>query len=61
MAANQQPDFLTICRAQILRVCHASGLVKLGVVALDGAQVAAQAALTSPRRQAWPYRRTSLH
>ena len=54
VAANQQPDFRTICRfraeheealerlfVQVLRLCHEAGLVKLGVVALDGTKVAA--------------------
>ena len=47
VAANQQPDFRTICRfraereealerlfVQVLRLCREAGLVKLGVVAL---------------------------
>jgi len=54
VAANQQPDFRTICRfraeheealerlfVQVLRLCREAGLVKLGVVALDGTKVAA--------------------
>src|SRR3972149_5381432 len=58
MAANQRPDFRTICRfraeheeameklfVQVLRLCREAGLVKLGVVALDGTKVAANAAL----------------
>jgi len=62
MAANQQPDFRTICRfraeheealerlfVQVLRLCREAGLVKLGVVALDGAKVAANAALAANR------------
>jgi len=62
MAANQQPDFRTICRfraeheeplerlfVQVLRLCREAGLVKLGVVALDGAKVAANAALDANR------------
>ena len=49
VAANQQPDFRTICRfraeheealemlfVEVLRLCHEAGLVKLGVVALGG-------------------------
>ena len=53
VAANQQPDFRTICRfraeheealeklfVEVLRLCHEAGLVKLGVVALDGTKVA---------------------
>ena len=62
LAANQQPDFRTICRfraeheealeglfVQVLRLCREAGLVKLGVVALDGSKVAANAALASNR------------
>jgi hypothetical protein len=62
MAANQQPDFRTICRfraereealerifVQVLRLCREAGLVKLGVVALDGTKVAANAALAANR------------
>jgi len=62
VAANQQPDFRTICRfraeheedlerlfVQVLRLCQEAGLVKLGVVALDGAKVAANAALDANR------------
>src|SRR4030067_2222597 len=62
VAANQQPDFRTICRfrsehekalerrfGQGLWLCHEAGLVKLGVVAPDGAEVAANAALDAKR------------
>jgi transposase len=62
VAANQQPDFRTICRfraehekalerlfGEALRLCHEAGLVKLGVVALDGTKVAANAALAANR------------
>lgn len=62
VAANQQPDFRTICRfraehekeleklfVQVLRLCHEAGLVKLGVVAMDGTKVAANAALAANR------------
>ena len=62
VAANRQPDFRTICRfraeheealeklfVEVLRLCHEAGLVKLGVVALDGTKVAANAALASNR------------
>ncbi len=58
IAANQQPDFRTICRfradreeafVRVLRLCWEAGLVKLGVVALDGAKVAANAALAANR------------
>jgi len=62
VAANQQPDFRTICRfraehekrlellfVQVLRMCREAGLVKLGVVALDGSKVAANASLAANR------------
>ena len=62
VAANQQPDFRTICRfraeheealeklfVEVLRLCHEAGLVKLGVVTLDGTKVAANAALATNR------------
>lgn len=62
VAANQQPDFRTICRfraeqekalerlfVQVLRLCGEAGLVKLGVVALDGTKVAGNAALAANR------------
>jgi len=65
VAANQQPDFRTICRfraereealerlfVQVLRLCREAGLVKLGVVALDGTKVAADAALAANRSYA---------
>ena len=59
---SEQPDFRTICRfraehekaleklfVEALRLCHEVGLVKLGVVALDGTKVAANAALAANR------------
>ena len=62
VAADQQPDFRTICRfrsehekaverlfVQVLRMCREAGLVKLGVVALDGSKVAANASLAANR------------
>lgn len=62
VAANQQPDFRTICRfraehekalerlfVQVLGLCREAGLVKLGVVALDGTKVAANAAFSANR------------
>jgi hypothetical protein len=62
VAANQHPDFRTLCRfraeqgeslerlfVEVLRLCHEAGLVKLGVVALDGTKVAANAALAANR------------
>lgn len=62
VAANQQPDFRTLYRFRIqhergleqlfvgvLRLCREAGLVKLGVVALDGTKVAANASLAANR------------
>ena len=62
VVANRQPDFRTICRfraeqeealeelfVEVLRLCHEAGLVKLGVVALDGTKVAADAELATNR------------
>lgn len=62
VAANQQPDFRTLCRfragheealerlfVQVLRLCREAGLVKLGVAALDGTKVVANAALAANR------------
>lgn len=62
VAANHQPDFRTICRfraeheealerlfVQVLQLCREAGLVRLGVVALDGTRVAANAALAANR------------
>lgn len=62
VAANQQPDFRTVCRfraehqaaleqlfVQVLRLCHEAGLVRLGVVALDGTKVSANASLGANR------------
>jgi transposase len=63
VAANQQPDFRTICRfrseheealerlfVQVLRLCRGAGLVRVGKVALDGTKVAANAALEANRK-----------
>jgi transposase len=60
LAGNQLPDHVTIARfrvrhqqalagflVQSLRLCAAAGLVRLGVVALDGTKVAANAANTA--------------
>jgi transposase len=60
LAGNQAPDHVTIARfrvrhqqalagflVQSLRQCAAAGLVRLGVVALDGTKVAANAATTA--------------
>jgi transposase len=62
VAANQQPDFRTIARfraeheealkhlfIEVLRMCREAGLVKLGVVALDGTKVAANASMAANR------------
>ena len=62
VAANQQPDFRTICRfraehekaleelfVEVLRLCREAGLVKAGKVALDGTKVAANASLAANR------------
>ena len=62
VAANQQPDHSTISRClkehsaelggiflQVLKLCNAMGLVKVGVIALDGTKLQASAALDSNR------------
>jgi transposase len=62
LAANQQPNFRTISDfrkdhlealeglfGSVLALCEAAGMVKLGVVALDGRKVAANAALDQNR------------
>ena len=62
VAANQQPDFRTLCRfraerqealerlfVQVLKLSWEAGLVKLGVAALDGTKVAADAGLAANR------------
>ncbi len=62
VAANELPDHATIARfrvrheqalggvfSQVLRLCAASGLVRVGVVALDGTKIAANAALSANR------------
>jgi len=62
IATNLVPDHCTISRfrkenglaisglfTQILKLCHEAGLVKLGVVALDGTKMKADAALDSNR------------
>ena len=62
VAANQQPDFRTLCRfraeheerlkrlfVEVLRLCREAGLLKVGVVSLDGTKVAASAALAANR------------
>jgi len=62
LVANQRPDHSTIARfrqrhthaltgvfVQVLRLCQQAGLVRLGVVALDGTKIAGSAALTANR------------
>ncbi len=62
LAANQRPDHTTIVRfrqthetalatlfTQVLTLCAAAGLVKVGVVALDGTKIKADAALAANR------------
>lgn len=62
IAANQVPDHTTISRfrkdngtaledlfTQVLKLCKEAGLVKVGVVALDGSKVKANAALEANR------------
>jgi len=65
IAANHSPDHTTISRfrkengealqslfMQVLRLCKEAGLVKMGVVALDGSKIAANAALEANRTYA---------
>jgi transposase len=65
LAANQQPDFRTIAEfrtahlaaleqlfGSVLALCRDAGLAKMGVVALDGRRVAANAALDQNRTPA---------
>lgn len=65
LAANQQPDFRTVADFRtthlaaleqlfgtVLTLCQAAGLVTMGVVALDGRRVAANAALDQNRTAA---------
>lgn len=62
IGANQRPDHATIARfrqahegalgglfAQILRLCASAGLVKVGIVAIDGTKMAASASLAANR------------
>jgi Transposase domain (DUF772) len=64
LAGNQLPDHVTIARFRVrhqqalagvlvesLRLCAAAGLVRLGLVALDGTKVAANAADKASRPQ----------
>jgi transposase len=62
IAANQFPDHSTIARfrqihetsiqhifVEMLRLCHEAGLGKLGIIAVDGTKIAANAALAANR------------
>lgn len=62
VAANQQPDHSTIARfrvrhemalrelfTQVLPLCHTAGLVRVGVLALDGTKLSAPASLNTNR------------
>lgn len=62
LAANKKPNYSTICRfrsnhaeelknlfTDILRLCKSAGLVKVGVVALDGTKIKGAAALSANR------------
>jgi transposase len=64
VAANQQPDHVTIARfrkakrekiqglfIEVLRLCREAGLGKLGKVAVDGTKIVANAALDANRTQ----------
>ena len=64
IAANQRPDHSTIARfrkehekeleklfTEVLKLCAEAGLVKVGIVALDGTKMNAHAALSSNRTQ----------
>jgi len=64
IAANQKPDYSTVCRfrsqneeelgmlfTQVLRLCAEAGLIKAGVVALDGTKVKANASLSANRTE----------
>ena len=65
ITANKVPDHTSICRfrkengerlgslfTEVLKLCSKAGLVKLGVVALDGVKIKADAALESNRTYA---------
>jgi transposase len=66
VTANQAPDHTTIARfrqtneeelsalfTQVLRLCVEAGLVKVGLVALDGTKIKANASLEANRTYAW--------
>ena len=65
ITANQQPDYSTVCRfrsqnekelgmlfTEVLRLCAKAGLLKAGIVALDGTKIKANAALSANRSDA---------
>jgi transposase len=65
ITANSTPDHATIARfrarheealkgllVQSLRLCQAAGLVRVGVLALDGTKIAAQASMNATRTRA---------
>ena len=67
ITANSAPDHSTIARfrqageqalsarfTQVLRLCAAAGLVRVGVVALDGTKIEANASLYANRRPSMP-------
>ncbi|MCG2726950.1 MAG: transposase [Elusimicrobia bacterium] len=62
ITANKKPDYSTICRfrsenatelknlfTDVLRLCREAGLIKVGVVALDGTKIKGAAALSANR------------
>ena len=64
ITGNLKPDYSTICRfrsenerelgklfTEVLRLCAEAGLVKAGVVALDGTKIKANASLSANRTQ----------
>ena len=64
ITTNQRPDYSTVCRfrsqneeelgmlfTQVLRLCAEAGLVRVGLVALDGTKVKANASLSANRTQ----------
>ncbi len=66
LCAQDAPDHTTIARfrsrhealftdlfAQVLRLCSAAGMVRVGVVAIDGTKIAADAARGANRTQDW--------
>ena len=65
ITANQQPDYSTVCRfrsqnekelgmlfTEVLRLCAKAGLLKAGIVALDGTKIKANASLSANRSEA---------